>query len=71
MMSRAEVRRSLLAIGVQPSLVDSIVAGLPAEASVSSGPAPRGPAPHADDADRAAAQVLADFERLLGGDGPS
>ncbi len=66
MMSRAEVRRSLLAIGVQPSVVESIVADLPAEVSTRSGRSPR--PPHADDADRAAAQVIADFERLLGDD---
>ena len=64
MMSRAEVRRSLLAIGVEPGVVEGIVAGLPAEVSTRNSRSPR--SPRADDADRAAAQVIADFERLLG-----
>ncbi|MBW2280867.1 MAG: hypothetical protein JRG82_08975 [Deltaproteobacteria bacterium] len=71
MMSRAEVRRSLLATGVDPSVVESIVADLPVEAAVPRGLSPRALAPHADEADRAGAQVLADFERLLGDDDPS
>ena len=67
MMSRAEVRRSLLAIGVEPGVVEGIVAALPAEVSMRNSRAARPPAARADDADRAAAQVIADFERLFGG----
>lgn len=61
MLGRAEVRRSLLAMGVQPRVVDSIVAALPSEA-----PAPsREPSLPRDAADVAAANVIADFERLV------
>ncbi len=69
MMSRAEVRRSLLAIGVHPRVVDSIVAELPAEPST----ADRGPTGtrRVDEAERAAADVIADFERLLATDDAS
>ena len=69
MMSRAEVRRSLLAIGVHPRVVDSIVAELPAEPSTSD----RGPigTRRVDEAERAAADVIADFERLLAVDDAS
>ena len=69
MMSRAEVRRSLLAIGVHPRVVDSIVAELPAEPST----ADRGPigTRRVDEAERAAADVIADFERLLASDDAS
>ena len=66
MMSRAEVRRSLLAIGVEPSVVEGILADLPAEVSTPNGRSRRPLAAHSDDADRAAAQVIADFERLFG-----
>lgn len=65
MMSRAEVRRSLLAIGVHPRVVDAIVAELPAEPHDRS--LARGAA-RGDDAERAAASVIADFERLLSDD---
>jgi hypothetical protein len=64
MMSRAEVRRSLIAMGVRPRVVDSIVDALPAESRT---PARSGPLTQ-DEADRAAASVLADFERLLSED---
>ncbi len=69
MMSRAEVRRSLLAIGVQPRVVDSIVAELPTESSTPD----RGPTETrgVDQAERAAADVIADFERLLAADDAS
>ena len=63
MMGRAEVRRSLLALGVHPRVVDSIVAELPCERTERT----RGGAPslRPDEAEQAAASVLADFERLL------
>ncbi len=69
MMSRAEVRRSLLATGVHPRVVDAIVAELPAESSSPD----RGPAGTrgVDQAERAAADVIADFERLLATDDAS
>jgi hypothetical protein len=66
MMSRAEVRRSLLAMGVHPREVESIVEGLP---RAGRSRAPRGRASgRLDAADQAAARVLADCERLLDGD---
>jgi hypothetical protein len=69
MMSRAEVRRSLLAIGVHPRVVDSIVAELPAESSS----AARGlvETRRVDEAERSAAGVIADFQRLLARDDAS
>ena len=69
MMSRAEVRRSLLAMGVHPRVVDSIVSGLPAEPSGRH--SARGGTRHADEANVAAASVIADCERLLTDDDAS
>jgi hypothetical protein len=69
MMSRAEVRRSLLAMGVHPRVVDSIVSGLPAAPSVRH--SERGGTRRVDEADVAAASVIADCERLLTDDDAS